>query len=61
MKETLKGMVDGSSHSMSTFSTGDDMTVTVSPVSDVDAFSKKIDFGKVTSVEDRTVSIDFGK
>jgi isopentenyl phosphate kinase len=61
VKETLKGMTDGSSHLMTSFSTGDQMTVELSPVSDVDAFSRKINFGEVTEVKDRTVKVTFVK
>jgi len=31
------------------------------PVSDVQAFSKKIDFGRVVEVKDRTVKVEFEK
>ncbi len=53
-------MTDGSSHSMSSYHTGDVYTVNISPVTDVDAFAQKIDFGKVTKVEERTVYVDYG-
>lgn len=61
VQETLKGMTDGSSHIMTTSSSGDQMTIKLSPVTDVKAFSQKINFGKVTEVEDRTVKVDFVK
>ena len=57
--ETLKGMTDGSSHSMTSNWSGDRMTIKLSPVSDVDAFVKKIGFGTVTDVSGRTVKVDF--
>jgi hypothetical protein len=37
---------------------GTNLTVELSPVSDVQAFSKRIDFGKVTEVKDRTVKVE---
>ena len=61
IQETLKGMTDGSSHMMTTSSSGDTMTVSLSPVKDVEAFSKKINFGKVTEVDDRTIKVEFVK
>jgi hypothetical protein len=59
--ETLKGMTDGSSHLMTSSSSGTTMTVKLSPVSDVEAFSRKINFGEVTEVDERTVKVDFVK
>ena len=61
--ETLKGMTDGSGHSYTSSYAGDTMSVDLSPVSDVDAFSKKINFGTVTEVDaaTRTVRVDFVK
>lgn len=55
--EQLKGMTDGSSHFLTSSHSGTILTVTLSPVSDVDAFSKKIDFGKVERVEGRKVFV----
>jgi len=59
--ELLGDMADGSSHSMMSSYSGDKFTVTLSPVSDVEAFSKDIEFGNVTStsVDDRTIAVDF--
>lgn len=57
--ETLIGMVDGSSHMLNSRTNGNEMTVSLSPVSDVKKFSKKINFGKVSSVEGRTVKVDY--
>ena len=59
VQETLMGMADGSSHSMTTFRSGDKMTINLSPVGDVRAFSRKINFGEVTEVEGRTVKVRF--
>ena len=59
--ETLKGMTDGSSHLMTFFSSGDKMTVELSPVGDVKAFSRKINFGEVTEVDGRTIKVEFVK
>jgi len=61
VRETLQGMVDGSSHTMTSSWSGDTMTVTLSPVADVKTFSRKINFGKVTEVDGRTVKVEFVK
>lgn len=61
VSETLKGMTDGSSHILHSSWSGNTVTYSLSPVKDVDAFSKKINFGKVTEVKDRTVKVDFVK
>jgi uncharacterized lipoprotein YajG len=58
--EKLKTMTDGSGHSMSSFSSGNSMTIELAPVSDVQAFADKIDFGEVTAVEGRTVKVSVG-
>jgi hypothetical protein len=58
--EALKTMTDSSGHSISTTSSGDSMKVTLAPVSDVDAFAKKIKFGEVTEVRDRVVKVSIG-
>ena len=62
IQEKLKVMTDSSGHSMSTSSSGDTMTVKLAPVSDVEAFAKKIDFGKVTDtdVTARIVKVSVG-
>lgn len=62
IQEKLKTMTDSSGHSMSTSSSGDTMTVKLAPVSDVEAFAKKIDFGKVTdtNVTGRVVKVSVG-
>jgi hypothetical protein len=61
VQEALKGMADGSTHAMTYTSSGNQMTVNLSPVSDVQKFSQKINFGKVTEVKDRTVKVTFGR
>lgn len=60
--EKLKGMTDGSSHSMTFSSAGETLTVKLAPVGDVEAFSKKIDFGTVKTVrsDTRTVTVVIG-
>lgn len=60
IKETLKTMTDGSGHSMSSSYAGGTMNVELAPVSDVQAFADRIDFGTVTSVEGRTVNVAVG-
>jgi hypothetical protein len=59
LRETLEGMTDHSGYMMSTSIRGDKMTATLSPVSDVDSFVKKINFGKVTNVDDRNIQVDY--
>ena len=59
VKESLEGMTDGSSYSTNSSHSGSKMTISLSPVSDVDAFVKKINFGTVTEVKGRTVKVDF--
>ena len=39
---------------------GEKTIFTVSPVADPTAFADKIDFGKVTQVEDRTIDVEIG-
>ena len=59
--KTLQGMTDGSSHLMSSSWSGENMTVKLSPVGDVKAFSRRINFGKVTEVNGRTIKVKFVK
>ena len=59
VKEKLKGMTDGSSHSITTMWSGGKMTVTLSPVTDVKKFAAGLDFGEVTEVDGRTVNVAF--
>ncbi|MEO1618805.1 MAG: hypothetical protein AAFV88_23340 [Planctomycetota bacterium] len=61
VSETLKEFVDGSSHVMTSSYAGDSMSITLSPVTDVQAFADKIDFGEVQSVEERTVTVTYGE
>ncbi len=56
IKDKLKTMTDGG-HSMSLMKMGGVLTVELSPVKDVEAFARKIDFGTVTEVKDRTVTV----
>jgi hypothetical protein len=59
VRETLKKMSDGSWHRMTSTASGNNMTVRLTPVGDVDRFSKRIAFGKVTDVQGRVVKVDF--
>ena len=52
-----KKWTDGSSNVMNWNGTGQQMTVEMAPVSDVDAFVKKLDFGRVTAVEGRKIKV----
>jgi hypothetical protein len=54
-----KKWTDGSSNVMNWNGTGQQMTVEMAPVSDVDAFVKKLDFGRVTAVEGRKIKVVF--
>lgn len=59
VKDALEDMTDGSGHLMTSKIVGDTMTTTLSPVSDVDAFVKEIDFGTVTEVDGRKIKVDY--
>jgi hypothetical protein len=50
---------DGKSNAKNWSGAGQQMTIEVTPVSDVDAFVKQINFGDVTSVEGRTVKVAY--
>ncbi len=39
----------------------DVLTVEITPVKDVEAFARKIDFGKVTEVKDKTITVQVAK
>jgi hypothetical protein len=56
--DKLKGMTDGSSHWMTTTRWGESITINLAPVTDIQAFAEQIDFGKVTDVSGRTVTVD---
>lgn len=58
VREQLAEMTDGAGHSLRSSSSGDEMTITVSPVSDVDVFIEKIDFGVVTEVDGRQITVE---
>lgn len=59
VKSTLEDMTDGSGHMMSTKVIGSTMTTTLSPVTDVDSFVKKINFGTVKHVDGRNIEVDY--
>ena len=50
----------GDSWSLQSNSGGGKATFTVAPVSDPKAFADKIDFGKVTRVEGRSIDVEVG-
>ena len=58
IKETLEGMTDGSGHMMSSKTVGDKMTVSLSPVTDVQSFIDAVSFGTVTEVDGRNITIE---
>lgn len=59
--EILRGMTDTAGHRMSIRFDGDTMTVTLSPVNDVQAFARKINFGHIVKIDGRTVKIEYVK
>lgn len=59
--EKLKGMTDGSSHSIQWSASGDHLSITLGPVSDAQALADKIDFGTVVKVDGRTIQIRIGE
>lgn len=59
VKSKLEETTDGAGHMMSTRVSGSTMTPTVSPVSDVDAFVKKIDFGTINKMDGRNIEVDY--
>ena len=59
IKDGVKKWVDGSSHMMTTSHSGGTLSIDLSPVTDVDAFVKKIDFGEVTKVDGRKINVTF--
>jgi hypothetical protein len=59
IQDAVKKWVDGSSHMMTTMHSGQSFSIDLSPVTDVDAFAKKIDFGEVTKVDGRKISVTF--
>ena len=61
IQDAVKQWVDGSSHMMTTMHSGDTFSIDLSPVTDVDAFVKKITFGEVTKVDGRKISVAFKK
>lgn len=61
VREILTGMTDGSGHTMTTRTEGDLMIIQLSPVRDVQAFARRINFGHVTQIEGRTVRIEYVK
>lgn len=54
----LPGLVEGSSHSMSSSWTGETMTVELSPVENIDGFARRIDFGAARVVGPRTIMVE---
>jgi len=58
--DQLQGLTDGSSHLMTSTQVGDVKTIRLSPVTDVQAFADKIQFGQVTEVKNRTVKVTYG-
>lgn len=60
INDRLKQMTDSSSHKIISRRAGLNMTVELAPVADPEAFARKIDFGKVTAVEGRTIKVVMG-
>ena len=61
IQERLEELTQGVMHMMTSSYSGGEMTVQVSPVTDVKKFVQGIDFGKVTEVKDRTIKVQFIK
>ncbi|MGI9459687.1 MAG: hypothetical protein ACR2NF_06800 [Pirellulales bacterium] len=59
VQSNLEEMTDGAGHMMSTSVRGSTMTTTVSPVSDVEPFVKKIDFGTINNVDGRNIEVGY--
>ena len=59
VKENLEDCIQGVMHMMTSTASGSEMTVQVSPVTDVKKFVQGIEFGKVTEVQDRTIKVQF--
>ncbi|MGD8240930.1 MAG: hypothetical protein PVH68_20430 [Armatimonadota bacterium] len=58
IQEKLRGMTDvAGTHTMSYWDSGDKWHATLAPVSDPEAFAKRIDFDEVTSIEGGTVKV----
>ena len=53
----LPVLMGGGSHLVRSSSTANGMLVTLAPVKDAQAFAAKIDFGKVTGVQGRTITV----
>lgn len=60
INEQLKKLTDSSSHKIISRRAGLNMSVELAPVSDPEAFAKKIEFGRVTAVEGRTIRVVVG-
>jgi hypothetical protein len=58
MKDLRDSLGLSTSTSLSSISSGDTMTVSISLVTNVDVYAEKIDFGTVTNVEGRTIKVD---
>jgi hypothetical protein len=61
LHDKLKTMTDGGPLKMRMRTLRTAVSVTLAPVKDPEAFAKKVDFGTVTSVENRTLKITFTK
>jgi hypothetical protein len=61
VEENLTNITQGAMHTMTASYSGGEMTVQVSPVTDVEKFVQGINFGKVTEVKDRTIRVQFIK
>ena len=59
VQENLTDITQGSMHMITSTSSGSQMTVQVSPVTDVKKFVQGIKFGKVTEMQDRTIKVQF--
>lgn len=59
--EILKGMTGGSGHTMSVRTENDQLIIKLSPITDVQGFARRINFGHVEKVDNRTILIEYVK
>jgi hypothetical protein len=61
IEKSLKDLVSGPVRYTSSSRMGDTLTIQLSPVIDVQAFSRKINFGRVTESQGNTVKVTLAK
>jgi|GEM_PF-1251200 len=61
VKENLEDCIQGGMHMMTSNASGNEMTVQVSPVTDVEKFVQGVNFGNVSEVQGRAITVQFVK